>query len=372
MTASAPLKPWQVDRRRIVADDRRLDELAEEAKRVASEVLESAGYHRHDRGEWRLMRRPKAENGEAVGLSRLEREEVSRGLEYAASRARRSEDAAREFYDRYSVLSPGLVPLLIKIHGGDLADASESKLLDRLGAGDHLRRESVRRHVEAIRGDLLGPGGCSAVERLMVDRAVVCYLALQLAQEELRTWSDKRPQSFVQKRVDHAQKRFLEVLKALDHVRKKVPAVHLTQVKILGDLVVNSPPAMPVAEPARVIELPPPPEPDDPSPAPPSPTATVESVPLAIEPPAEASPRVIEGPAATDNLDDRTRRLVALVRAEGIDRAMREFDQDGLTPDERVQIRRLLRQLVPDAPERPAESLRGESLVADAADPRSA
>ena len=221
-----PLKPWQAARRRIRAWDRRLDALADEARRLVGEVLGAAGYHRHDRGGWRLKRRKGNGMGADLNLTRVDRAETAELIAASAIRAARSPDAANAYFDRWAATDPGFEPLLIKAHHGNLAFEAESALLDRLGKGDHLKREAIRRHVGQFRRDLLGAEEPTAIERVIVDRAVVCYLAVQLAELELAAWDDRRPRSFVEKRVDHAQRRLVEVLKALDALRKRVPTVH--------------------------------------------------------------------------------------------------------------------------------------------------
>lgn len=242
----ALLKPWQAARRLVVARDRRLDELAGEATGAAAAALAAAGYHRHDRGGWRLRRREGGGMGDDLRMSRVDRDETADLLAASAARGTRSADAARAYFDRCVAINQAIEPLLIKLHGGDPAQEAESALVDRLGRGEHLRREAARRHAERFRRDLLAAEEPTAIERVVVDRAVVCYLAVQLAEAELRAWDDRRPRTYVEKRVDHAQRRLLDVLKALDHLRKKVPTAHLARVRVLGDLVIGPPPAIDV------------------------------------------------------------------------------------------------------------------------------
>lgn len=100
--------------------------------------------------------------------------------------------------------------------------------------GDHLDREVTRRHAARLRDGLLA-GGDSPVERLIVDRAVTCYLAVQDAERNLSAYfaKDIPPRIADQKRLDHAQKRLLDCLKALDQVRRKTPAAHRLNVAVV-------------------------------------------------------------------------------------------------------------------------------------------
>ena len=169
----ATLKPWQAARRRIRAWDQKLDDLADEARSMAGEVLGAAGYHRHDRGGWRLRRRKGSGMSGDLKLTRMDRAETAELFAASAIRASRSPDAANAYFDRWTATDPGFAPLLIKAHHGNLSFEAESAMLDRLGKGDHLKREAIRRHVGQLRRDLLGADEPTAIERVIVDRAVV-------------------------------------------------------------------------------------------------------------------------------------------------------------------------------------------------------
>jgi len=56
----------QAERREADELDRALDELADRARALARDALTAAGYHQHDRGEWRKRRVPGHREGEPI------------------------------------------------------------------------------------------------------------------------------------------------------------------------------------------------------------------------------------------------------------------------------------------------------------------
>lgn len=56
---------WQEreERKRLDDLEQALDDLAEQARALARDALERAGYHQHRRGEWRRRREPRACEG---------------------------------------------------------------------------------------------------------------------------------------------------------------------------------------------------------------------------------------------------------------------------------------------------------------------
>jgi hypothetical protein len=106
---------------------------------------------------------------------------------------------------------------------GDLGKCSERAWLALLAAGA-LGTESVKRHVEQLRADLGGP--CpTPVERLLVDRAVVCYLSLSHAELASARPDPSSPAQVAirLKRCESAQRRYLSALRMLALLRATVP-----------------------------------------------------------------------------------------------------------------------------------------------------
>jgi hypothetical protein len=120
---------------------------------------------------------------------------------------------------------------------GDLGRCAERAWLELLAAGA-LGTESVARHVEQLRADLAGPSA-TPIERLLVDRAVVCYLSLHHA-ELVSARSGPSPPAQVAirlKRCESAQRRYLGALRMLALLRATLPRglVPVSSVRLYGD-----------------------------------------------------------------------------------------------------------------------------------------
>jgi hypothetical protein len=122
-------------------------------------------------------------------------------------------------------------PEVVDAMGGDLAGQAEQSLI-KAAAGDDLAfQEALTRKLELLRAELAGPSP-SPVERLLVERAVACWLQVQDA--DVRYAQGKNLSlaqgDYHQRRMDHAHRRYLSALKTLALVRKL--AVPVLQVNI--------------------------------------------------------------------------------------------------------------------------------------------
>jgi hypothetical protein len=105
---------------------------------------------------------------------------------------------------------------------GDLGKHAERAWLGLI-SGEVLGTESIRRHVEQLRADLAGPRP-TAMEQLLVNQAVTCYLAVQHAEiAAARPGSSSVQQLGVMKRCESAQRRYLGALRALAYTRAALP-----------------------------------------------------------------------------------------------------------------------------------------------------
>ena len=119
------------------------------------------------------------------------------------------------------------VPALIERLGGGLGERVRERLVERI-ASDPLARESVRRQAEIMRRDLEGENP-TAIERLLVERVVVGWLAL--------AWADLLCDAFgydpdggevggyCLRMRSAANRDYLASLKALALIRRAAPAV---------------------------------------------------------------------------------------------------------------------------------------------------
>jgi hypothetical protein len=111
-------------------------------------------------------------------------------------------------------------------HYGNLAAQAEG-LWASLAAGQDLYlRESLLRQAEALRQELAGPGP-SPVERLLVERAVACWLQLYYfdAAEAQALGGDAKPRLAALRatRQEQAQRQYLAALAALTTLRRLLP-----------------------------------------------------------------------------------------------------------------------------------------------------
>ena len=111
-------------------------------------------------------------------------------------------------------------PLIVEIWG-NMAAYAERSLIRKLSGNDLAIREGLHRKMESLRAELAGPTP-SPLERLLVERIVVCWLHLY----RLETiYVDKESESlhlgaYYQRSVSAAHRRFLSAIKTLVVVRK--------------------------------------------------------------------------------------------------------------------------------------------------------
>lgn len=136
---------------------------------------------------------------------------------------------------RESLALPGIADVL----GGDVARKAADRFLDAF-CGKHLAtREATATKMAQLRTELAGANP-TAVERLLADRAVLCWFHVHKLEV---SYASKESMSLAladhyQKCIDRAHRRYLSALKALAEVRKLNVTVQLNiarkQVNIAG------------------------------------------------------------------------------------------------------------------------------------------
>ena len=113
--------------------------------------------------------------------------EATRTMEALAATARTSEGAARHYFDTLAAIDPARAAantdLLIRLHEGDPVQTHEARLLGRIEPGDHL--QAARRSAGGSRSSgptWKAPGRSRSVERIVIDRILLCWLAVQDAE----------------------------------------------------------------------------------------------------------------------------------------------------------------------------------------------
>ena len=113
--------------------------------------------------------------------------------------------------------------------GGDIAKATQRALLDQAAGENLVIRETLARKCAALTQELAGPTP-SPLERLLVERIVLCWLHLHCAEATYLTLQDLSLQqaAFHQARISKAQARYLAAIRTLAQVRRLgVPAVQV-------------------------------------------------------------------------------------------------------------------------------------------------
>jgi hypothetical protein len=207
---------------RLAGADRLVAGYSRRVDRAVGSTLVALGFHRHHRGDWRKRR---GEGTMRTDLARLDIRELVR-------LAREGERLALgELADR----SPGCLYEIATKGEGDLDADIERALIEQLGPGHGaLHKEGVAAHMALLRVEL-APADCSPIEKLLVERAVVCWLHVQLMEYEaagvyagpdpdVLEWRaareiDRRAE-VIDRRLARAQSRYVQALAALARVRR--------------------------------------------------------------------------------------------------------------------------------------------------------
>jgi hypothetical protein len=232
----------RAERDRLETLEAPVAKLCEIAETLARAALLAAGYHRHNRGEWRKRRmspsKKKPTKGTPARKDRMS-EKLSKGEEDILKILRRAERGDKTVLpDLRELLDLG--PELASVCG-DLAKTAERELIGVMAGKDLLMKETVPRKLKAMREELSGPSPTS-LEKLLVERVVACWLALQHAELLCTQGSFGRVTvhqvELYQRRLDRAQKRFLSAIRTLAQIRKLGPAVQINvaeqQVNVVG------------------------------------------------------------------------------------------------------------------------------------------
>ncbi|MFN8474898.1 MAG: hypothetical protein U0822_22110 [Anaerolineae bacterium] len=132
---------------------------------------------------------------------------------------------------------------------GNLAMQAERSLIRAFAGKNEIAKEAVDRKMRALRAELAGPNP-TPLERVLVERIVACWLALQYAETVYaQNMGDLtiRQADFHQRRLDRAHARYLSAIKTLSQVRRlmqpplqvNIAAEGSQQVNVAGDLKVQ-------------------------------------------------------------------------------------------------------------------------------------
>jgi len=162
------------------------------------------------------------------------------GVEAAKNGARGyTDEELREAIDRAQEGDKSALPVIRKHLADQPAIYWEMAEYARIVQGEQIKaytggglyvREIMDEVVRRLREDLSG-GDPSPLERLLVERIISCYLHVNYAESEYSGTVGRGARlevaEYMQKRLDRANKRYLQALKALAQVRKMGPAVQI-------------------------------------------------------------------------------------------------------------------------------------------------
>lgn len=220
------------DRARGRAELARLDALDKEVKAmfdaaavVLKEALQAAGYHQHDRGQWRKQRTQPLMSTDAQQAQAQPRKAPG-DLKALMQKARKSEAACKELFAFTD--AKGTTRALVQIN--DMACQAEMSLRKKAYEGDVLADELCARRLKELRREVAGP--CpTPLETLLAERIALCWLTVHIYETVLAQQGGEM--TFIslehhQKRIDKAHKRYLASIKALAQVRRlQLPSVQI-------------------------------------------------------------------------------------------------------------------------------------------------
>jgi hypothetical protein len=205
-------------RERLESIDRLMVEYFKGVTKRVDGMLESIGFHRHARGQWRRRRRTM---GDRLDIDRYPGNCARTRDEIMADRARSGDPAALE--------------TCLQQAARYRYETVEGALLQRLSIGPGPPYRDPTEFVSVRLAEMrfqLAPPGSSEAEKLLADRAALCWLHLELLEyESARLYYqeiDSPKSEIIDRRLAKAQARFSQALLALAKVRRlAIPAVQI-------------------------------------------------------------------------------------------------------------------------------------------------
>jgi hypothetical protein len=202
-----------------------------ELRALAEGMLCAVGYHRHNRGEWR-MRRELRDLKALIEKLKAQQSNPAPMVKYDAPagdaeavglfQKARAGDAAAQDQVRALILARGWTDWL-----GDLGRQATRQLVHRAAGGDPVWAAGVTEKADALRLRLLGENP-SVLEELLVRRVVNGWIATHALELELTTRPplDPRSKEYLDRALSRAQKRMTDAARELARVRRlQAPAV---------------------------------------------------------------------------------------------------------------------------------------------------
>jgi hypothetical protein len=110
---------------------------------------------------------------------------------------------------------------------GDLAANALRSWVQAYSVKNELAKEAIGRQLDKMRAELAGPSP-TPLEGLLVDRILTCWIALQYCEaiyvQNMKELSINQA-DYHQRRLDRAQRRYLDAIRTLAHIRRLGAAV---------------------------------------------------------------------------------------------------------------------------------------------------
>ncbi len=201
---------------------------------VAASFL-GQGFHQHQRGDWRRWRHlPMHHQQEGAYAMEEFSVPVESGTSYDTLK-----NLVQQAQEGDTAVLPVIRDLLDQVpalwdDSRVLAHQVEKAWTNALSGQDLMSREIITREVQGLRSQLLGPHP-TPLERLLIDRVCVCWLAVQHAELHAARRFNERAVVLTpseEHRLDKVHHRFLTAVRELARVRKLLKPTPNLQVNI--------------------------------------------------------------------------------------------------------------------------------------------
>jgi hypothetical protein len=225
----------QMDQQRLCYLETQLTTLTNIVRTFVAASLLGQGFHQHQRGDWRRWRHlPMHPQQEGAFVMHEHTLPDASGTSY---------DTLKSLVQQAQQGDTSILPLIRTLLGQVPALWNESRVLahqvekawmNALSGQDLMSREVITREVEGLRSQLLGPHP-TPLEKLLVDRICVCWLALQHTELHAARRFNERAVVLTaseEHRLDKVHHRFLTAVRELARVRKLLQPTTTLQVNI--------------------------------------------------------------------------------------------------------------------------------------------